>query len=81
MREDITRELQAVSFCMDELRLYLDTHPDCSEALALFNEYAGRRRELKKLYCEEISPLGGYGREYSDCWRWVDNSAWKGGIN
>ena len=81
MREELMRELQSVSFCMDELRLYLDTHPGCTEALSLFNEYAVKRKELVARYNAEISALGGYDAEESDCWRWADNSAWKGGMN
>ena len=81
MREELMRELQSVCFCMDELRLFLDTHPDCAEALTLFNEYAEKRKELVKHYNAEISPLGGYNSEDTDHWRWADNSAWKGGMN
>ena len=81
MREELMRELQSVCFCMDELRLFLDTHPDSAEALVMFNEYAAKRKELVGRYNAEISPLGGYDAEDTDCWRWVDNSAWKGGIS
>ncbi len=81
MKDEIMRELQCVSFAMDELRLFIDTHPDCAEAKALFNEYAEKRKELKHRYNAEISPLGGYDAEETDCWRWVENSAWKGGMN
>lgn len=81
MRDEVMRELQCVSFAMDELRLFIDTHPDCSEAIALFNEYAAKRKELVSRHNEEISPLGGYDAEDTDCWRWVNNSAWKGGMN
>ena len=44
MRDELMREIQSISFCMDELRLFIDTHPDCSEAIALFNEYAEKRK-------------------------------------
>ena len=32
-------ELMALDFAIDELGLYLDTHPNDSEALELFNSY------------------------------------------
>ena len=79
MREDLMREIQSVSFCMDELRLFLDTHPCNKEALALFNEYAEKRKELVARHNEETGPLGGYDEECTDCWRWGTNIAWRGG--
>ena len=79
MRDEIMRELQCVSFAMDELRLFIDTHPDCAEARELFTKYALERKELTERYNNEISPMGGYCPEESDSWRWVSNSAWKGG--
>ncbi len=81
MRDDLMREIQSVSFCMDELRLFIDTHPCNGEAIALFNEYAEKRKELIARHNEEISPLGGYDGECTDTWRWGINSAWKGGDN
>lgn len=79
MRDDIARQIQSVSFAMDDLRLFLDTHPDCVEAKELFTKYALERKELLMSYNEELSPMGGYCPEQADCWRWVSNSAWKGG--
>lgn len=63
-------EIQRVSFAMDELRLFIDTHPDCTEAIALFNEYAEKRNELVCRYNSEIMPLSGYAAEQSGKWRW-----------
>lgn len=36
----LLHELQAMSFAIAELGLYLDTHPDDAEALQLYNQYA-----------------------------------------
>lgn len=79
MRNELMRQIQAVSFAMDDLRLFLDTHPDCTQARELFNKYALERKELTDRYDREVSPLGGYCPEIGDSWRWVDDTAWKGG--
>lgn len=63
-------EIQKISFAMDELRLFIDTHPDCAEAIALFNEYAEQRSELVCRFNSEVMPLSGYGSEQSGKWRW-----------
>ena len=68
-RRALFDEIGAVSFVMDELRLYLDTHPDCGEALSLFRECAERRRDLTSRYAEAFGPLDSYGVP-SDGWGW-----------
>ncbi|MBB6734784.1 spore coat protein CotJB [Cohnella zeiphila] len=40
-------ELQALDFALVELRLYLHTHPEDTEALKQYNETAEQRTELK----------------------------------
>lgn len=72
-------EIQKISFAMDELRLYIDTHPSNDEAIALFNEYAIKRKELVEKYNTEIAPLGGYDAECGNEWRWGRGTAAKGG--
>lgn len=79
MREDLMLEIQQVSFAMDELRLFIDTHPDNKEAIGLFNDYSAKRRELLERYNNDVAPMSGYCPEVSDSWRWGVNSAWKGG--
>ena len=63
-------EIQQISFAMDELRLYIDTHPNCEEAITLFNEYAEKRNELVCSYNSETMPISGYAIEQSGKWRW-----------
>ncbi len=44
-RSALFGQIGEVSFVMDELRLFLDTHPDCREALAMYETNRARRRE------------------------------------
>lgn len=81
MNNNLMLEIQRVSFAMDELRLYIDTHPDNAEAIALFNDYGVKRKALIERYDQEVCPLGGYSTDRSATWRWGENSAWKGGMN
>ncbi len=66
-------QINEVSFALDDLRLYLDTHPDCAEALALFSEYMDKRAELVGKYTENYGPLDSYCLNTSGGWNW--NSA------
>lgn len=48
-------EIQKTSFVMDDLRLYLDTHPEDQDALVMLKEIMGRRIiSLYAVSCPEI---------------------------
>lgn len=65
-------EINTVSFAADELRLYLDTHPDNGEALDMMKEYLDKRGALIERFGEKYGALDGYGMIYGDEWRWND---------
>lgn len=50
-------EINAISFAINDLTLYLDTHPDCQNGLALFKELTAKRLELLAEYAREYNPL------------------------
>jgi spore coat protein JB len=67
-------ELQAVDFVLVELTLYLDTHPQDTNAIQQFNQYAQQRKKIKKAIESKYGPLMQYGNSYSGMpWNW--NSA------
>jgi len=59
-----------LSFAMDELRLFLDTHPNCREALLQMNELQNRRVAAVAEYEEKYGPLSSYGNVSCDNWDW-----------
>ncbi len=70
------RMIQQVSFVLYETALYLDTHPNCRQALAYFNKYNARLRELMEKYESRYGSLTMYGQSCSsDHWQWV-NAPW-----
>ena len=50
-------ELMALDFAIDEMGLYLDTHPNDSEALELFNSYIKLAQEGRRKYESMYGPL------------------------
>lgn len=56
-RETAMEEINAVSFAINDLTLYLDTHPECQEALTLFRELLSKRLELLEDYASKYNPL------------------------
>lgn len=65
-------KIREVSFYMDDLRLFLDTHPNCNEAIAEFNKYAAVRSALLDEYKECYGPLTSYCSNIdNDSWLWT----------
>ena len=44
----LLRKIQQYDFSLKELNLYLDTHPDCRRALAMFRKYQKLRTDAAK---------------------------------
>ena len=57
MREKLMKRLSAAQFALYELRLFLDTHKDDKEALAMYEKYQSKYDALKKEYEEQFGPL------------------------
>ena len=69
-------ELQTMSFAIQELALYLDTHRDDKDALELYRDmqamYSQQRAQYEKT-CGSLTHMSPVGEEYqwiSDPWPW-----------
>jgi len=56
-REEMMSELSAVSFALNDLTLYLDTHPDCPKGTALFYRLLKERLDILTAFAEKFYPL------------------------
>ena len=50
-------ELQALGFAINELALYLDTHPEDAEALGLYREYQRMHAACAEEYAKRCGPM------------------------
>ena len=50
-------QLQALEFVIQELALYLDTHPSDGEAFALFQKYTAMEQEARTAYAAANGPM------------------------
>lgn len=55
--DDVLLQVQRVCFVIDDLRLYLDTHPEDKEGLKLLKEKLKRKKELMKMFAEKFYPV------------------------
>ncbi len=56
-REQLLNMVNEVSFAVDDIKLYLDTHPEDEEALAFFKENVRIRNAALKKYAAQYGPL------------------------
>ncbi len=79
-------EIQKVSFVADDLRLYLDTHPDDPDALSMLKTVLGQRKRMLSEFAAEFYPLtmdcmaeGCQKDTASTCYCWAEGPApWEG---
>ncbi len=75
MNEKMTLEqnISALEFAMHELRLYLDTHPKDTTAIALFNKYQQKLKVLTNEYNRQFGPIDWNTPNAGNTWKWVQD--------
>lgn len=76
-RQQLMDHINQVSFAVDEVKLYLDTHPCDQEALAYFREMSRKRNHALKEYAAAYGPLtiDTADESCTERWNWI-NEPW-----
>lgn len=69
----LSSQLQAMSFAIDELGLYLDTHRDDADAVALFNQYVERYADAMQKYEAQYDSLTQRDSALEGTYTWIDD--------
>ena len=70
LRREMMQQIRAYEFSINELALYLDTHPEDQKALCLHRKYCKEAKELKDKYQRVYGPLT---INYPcNKWRWLE---------
>jgi spore coat protein JB len=70
LREEMIGEIRNYEFAINELALYLDTHPEDEKALCLHRKYCKQAKNLKDQYQKIYGPLT---INYPcNKWRWLE---------
>lgn len=69
-QEELMKRLQSLAFAINDLALYLDTHPNDEKAIKLHTDYANQYRTAYDRYEREYGPLS----IFCPCnsWRWIE---------
>ena len=67
-------EINEVSFAVNDLHLYLDTHPCDERALMLCRKMVKERKELLEKYAQNFGPLtiDCTDMSESESWKWME---------
>ena len=69
-RDEMLQQIRCYDFAINELALYLDTHPEDDKALCLHRKYAKEAKELKDKFQKVYGPLT---INYPcNKWRWLE---------
>lgn len=73
-KDKLKHEIMALDFALADLKLYLNTHPDCVKSIGLFNSIVEKRKVLFDTYQSLYGPL--IAEMYSGSegsWDWVES--------
>ena len=65
--------IKKYDFTLKELNLYLDTHPNCRRALAMFRKYKDLRGRAVDEYTRKFGPLTPEQVTSGERWTWTDD--------
>ncbi len=72
-REQLLQEITALDFYIIDMHLFLDTHPDETEAIEVYNNCVKRVRELREQYNRQYGMLLANMSTSEAPWQWIEN--------
>lgn len=76
-QKNLLKKIQEVGFALTDLNLYLDVHPECTQALELFKNLASSLKSMKSDYANKYGPLYAVDSESVEEFEWVkDGYRW-----
>ena len=70
VRDTLLREITILDFMALDLQLFLNTNPENSEALTMYNDCTARSQELKLQYEADYGPLTSFRSKGQHGWKW-----------
>ena len=72
-KHQLMKLINEVSFAIDDIVLFLDTHPEDQKALDYFTHLFEKRKMLLSIYSSKYAPLtlDSYDSKDTACWDWI----------
>ena len=71
-KESLLNEIMSLNFAINDLVLYLDTHPGDLCAIKMHSEYSEKVQNLIEEYQKMYGPLTVNFTSDGNCWRWSE---------
>ena len=71
-RQRLLKRLQVCEFTLDDVRLYLDSHPCDRSALEYYKKHLEMRNKAYQDYIEKFGPLMANDCINTEKWTWVE---------
>lgn len=71
-RKTLFARITACDFILDETSLFLDTHPNCEDALAFYQKYLDMRKKACEEYKNKYGMLDRYDYNGQKNWQWTE---------
>ena len=68
--EELLRAIAEADFFAQDLKLYLDTHPRCPEALRMWKNYQAMRQKAASAYIRQYGPIQPLQTDGNAPWAW-----------
>lgn len=72
-KHQLLKYITQVSFALDDVILFLDTHPCDKDALEYYQQVRQQRKEAMALYNEKYGPLQIDQENCESYWTWVES--------
>lgn len=72
-RDEMLKKITELDFFIVDLHLYLNTHPDDTEAIEMYNKCVDRVKELREEYNSIHGMLLMNSSKSKSPWQWIDN--------
>ncbi len=72
--EELMRAIAEADFFAQDLKLYLDTHPDDTRAIQMFVEACRQYKACKAAFEDSYWPLTACASGKDNCWDWLDGN-------
>lgn len=77
----LMQRIDEASFAMDDVVLYLDTHPTDLNALSYYNYVTELRKEAVDTYEAQFGPLSPQAVQSTENWTWMTETwPWEGEV-
>lgn len=70
-RFELLEQITALDFMVEDLQLYLDTHPTDRNALAKYNSVIPQLKMLEQKYSRMFGPLTEHDSQSAYPWQWI----------